>query len=606
MSAAQAVGDRPAIRVLPPLLKAAWQCRGRVIAATLLLLVAKAATVAVPLSLKLIVDALGAAGPAMALPIVLLTGYAALRFAGTLFNELRDVVFNRVTQRTVAEYATMAFEHVLVLDAAFHARRRTGALLRDIDRGTAGIAFLMGVGLFTLVPTLVEIGFVMFILERKYNDWFAVIILATFFVYTGYTLKMTGRRETIQRRVNALDTSAKAQLADSLLNHDSVKFFANEAHERRRFVDIMKVWIGEAVRNQKSLFVLHVGQSAIIAVGVAAVMLFAGAGVIHGFMTVGDLILVNAYVIQICLPLNTLGFIYREARDARTNAERLFELLGEPPQIVDAPGARPLVIGRAGITFDHVSFAYEHARPALYDMTFVVEPGQTIGVVGGSGSGKSTLARLLLRMYDPQQGHILVDGQDLRTVTLASLRNAIGVVPQDTTLFNETIAYNIGYGKIGATHDEIVAAAKAAQIHALVESLPLGYDTLVGERGVMLSGGERQRVAIARAVIKDPPILVFDEATSALDSKSEQAIQHEVERVARDRTALIIAHRLSTVAGADQILVLERGRLVERGTHVRLLLKGGVYAHLWRLQQLERKSTDVPDAVRRKSSRAAR
>lgn len=577
------------------LLRAAWQSRGRLIAATSLLLLAKLATITVPLSLKWIIDALSRPEDVVTLPVLLLITYALLRFASTLFNELRDLVFNRVTQRTVADYTSRVFNHLHALGAPFHARRRTGTLLREIDHGSAGIAFLMGVGLFTIVPTFVEIALVLIVLERAYSDWFAVIIMITFAIYTSFTLGLTGRRATIQRRVNELDTNAKGRLADSLLNHDTVKFFANEALESERFDGIMYRWIQEAVRNQKALFALHVGQSGIIGLGVAAVMLFAGYGVVHGSLTVGDLVLVNAYIIQICLPLNTLGFVYREARDARINAERLFQLLAMKPAVVDAPASVDLKITQAAIEYSHVSFAYEADRPILQDVSFTVQPGSTVAVVGGSGSGKSTLARLLLRMHDVNAGQIRIDGQDIRQVTQHSLRSAIGVVPQDTTLFNDTIAYNIGYGRPSATREEVIEAARAAQIHTLIELLPQGYETVVGERGVMLSGGERQRVAIARAILKNPPILVFDEATSALDSQSEHAIQEEVERISHNRTALVIAHRLSTIANADEILVMDRGRLVERGAHLRLLIKGGVYAQLWRLQQQQKRA--APAAV---------
>ena len=584
-------------RVMPQLLRAAWRYRSRVIAATVLLLLAKLATVAVPLELKRIVDALSRPEEVITLPVFLLVAYALLRFSSTLFNELRDLVFNRVTQRTVADYVTTAFNHLHALGARFHARRRTGKLLREIDQGTAGIAFLLGVGLFTIVPTLVEIGLVLAIMLNRYSYWFAVIIMISFVVYAGFTLAFTARRTVIQRRVNELDAVAKGRLADSLINHDAVKFFTNEPLEHQRFGDIMGDWIGAAVSNQKALFVLHVGQSFIIALGVSAVMLFAGWGVVQSNMTVGDLVLINAYVIQICLPLNTLGFVYREARDARTNAERLLELLREQPQVQDIPGAAELRVTQGEVRFSHLSFAYEPGRPILNDVSFDIPPGATVAVVGGSGSGKSTLARMLLRFYDPTSGQISIDGQDIRAVTQRSLRQAIGVVPQDTTLFNDTVAYNIQYGRPEATFEEVVAAARSAHIHELIESLPEGYQTVVGERGLVLSGGERQRVAIARAILKNPPILIFDEATSALDTQSEREIHEEVERLSQNRTALVIAHRLSTVVNADEILVLEKGHLVERGPHAQLLEKGGVYAMLWRLQQEERRLEKVAPAV---------
>ena len=559
--------------------------RWRVVGALVFLILAKVASVSVPLVLKRIVDALSRPEQVTALPVVLLVGYALLRFSSTLFNELRDLLFSRVTQRTVATYAQQVFTHLHALGARFHAHRRIGGLLPDIDRGTNGIAFLLGIGLFTIVPTLIEIALVLAIMGTRYSDWYTGIISVTFLLYTGFTVVFTSRRTIYQRRVNRLDSSAKSRLADSLINYDAVKYFTNEALEAQRFQEIMEHWTGAVVDNQKALFILHVGQSAIIALGVAAVMLLAGRDVMENRMTVGDLVLINAYMLQVCLPLNALGFVYREAKDALVNAEKLFQLLRERPEIDEADNLPPLRVTHGEVVFDHVSFYYDPKRPILSDISFRIPPGKTVAVVGGSGSGKSTLARLLLRFYDVTEGRIMIDGQDIRTVSWKSLRSAIGVVPQDTVLFNDTIAYNIAYGRNGATFNDIVAAAKSAHIHDLIDSLPQKYDTDVGERGVKLSGGEKQRIALARAMLKNPPILIFDEATSALDSKSERAIQAELERLARDRTTLVIAHRLSTVVAAHEILVLERGRIVERGTHAQLLMQGGVYATLWQLQQ---------------------
>ncbi|HEV7619100.1 MAG TPA: ABC transporter ATP-binding protein/permease [Burkholderiaceae bacterium] len=559
--------------------------RWRVVGALVFLILAKVASVSVPLVLKRIVDALSRPEQVTALPVVLLVGYALLRFSSTLFNELRDLLFSRVTQRTVATYAQQVFTHLHALGARFHAHRRIGGLLPDIDRGTNGIAFLLGIGLFTIVPTLIEIALVLAIMGTRYSGWYTAIISITFLLYTGFTVVFTSRRTIYQRRVNRLDSSAKSRLADSLINYDAVKYFTNEALEAQRFQEIMEHWTGAVVDNQKALFILHVGQSAIIALGVAAVMLLAGRDVMENRMTVGDLVLINAYMLQVCLPLNALGFVYREAKDALVNAEKLFQLLRERPEIDEADNLPPLRVTHGEVVFDHVSFYYDPKRPILSDISFRIPPGKTVAVVGGSGSGKSTLARLLLRFYDVTEGRIMIDGQDIRTVSWKSLRSAIGVVPQDTVLFNDTIAYNIAYGRNGATFNDIVAAAKSAHIHDLIDSLPQKYDTDVGERGVKLSGGEKQRIALARAMLKNPPILIFDEATSALDSKSERAIQAELERLARDRTTLVIAHRLSTVVAAHEILVLERGRIVERGTHAQLLMQGGVYATLWQLQQ---------------------
>ncbi|KRB84691.1 ABCB family ABC transporter ATP-binding protein/permease [Noviherbaspirillum sp. Root189] len=575
------------INVVKDLWRVVSAFRGRIFLALFFLILAKLAVVSVPLALKRIVDELSRPEHIVALPVVLLIGYALLRFASTLFNELRDLSFSRVTQHTVATYALNTFSHLHALGARFHAKRRIGGLLPDIDRGTNGIAFLLGVGLFTLVPTLLEIGMVIAIMTARYSDWFTVILGVTFLIYCGFTLIFTQRRSIFQRRVNRLDSNAKSLLADSLINYDAVKYFTNERGEAQRFQHIMDNWAEAAVTNQRALFILHVGQSAIIAMGVASVMLLAGKFVLTREMTVGDLILINAYVIQICLPLNALGFVYREAKDALVNAEKLFQLLREKPEIDEAPGLPSLKVTRGEVLFDNVVFAYEAARPILHGISFRIPPGGTVAVVGGSGSGKSTLARLLLRFYEVGGGSISIDDQDIRGVNSSSLRLAIGVVPQEALLFNDTIAFNIGYGRNGATMEEIVAAAKAAHVHELIDSLPHKYETQVGERGVMLSGGEKQRIAIARAILKNPPLLIFDEATSALDTASEQAIQHELDQLSENRTTLVIAHRLSTVVDATEILVMERGRIIERGSHAKLLQQGGAYARLWQLQQRE-------------------
>lgn len=571
--------------VLRLLRGAVLRYRGRTLLALLLVVVAKLATVAVPLALKAIVDAFSGGPPVLVLPVFLLLTYAVLRFLGTLFGEIRDLVFSRVSLSTVSTFMMQAFEHLHRLGVRFHAARHTGGVSRDVERGTTGIGFLLGVALFTILPTLVEIGAVITVISLNYSAWFILIILATFAIYALFTVTYTERRAIHQRRLNNLDSTANSRLVDSLLNYEAVKYYTNEEFERRHFSKILGQWVEVGVTNQKALFLLHVGQSGLIAFGVAGVMLLAGQNVVEGHMTVGDLILVNAYVIQVCLPLNSLGFVFRQARDAVVNAERMFRLMETRPEVEDKPAAPALQVRQGRVAFEHVDFGYEPGRQILWDVSFGIEPGGTVAVVGGSGSGKSTLARLLFRFYDVNAGSIVIDGQDVRNVSQQSLREAIGIVPQDTILFNETIAYNIAYGRPEATRAEIVDIARAAHIHDFIAGLPEQYDTLVGERGVKLSGGEKQRIAIARAMLKNPPIMIFDEATSALDTRAERAIQEELNHLARERTTLIIAHRLSTVVNADEILVLEHGHVVERGTHASLLQKDGVYAQMWHLQR---------------------
>jgi ATP-binding cassette subfamily B protein len=559
----------------------------RTAAALVLLVIAKLATVAVPLILKRIIDSFSRPEELLVLPVFLLLAYALLRFAGTLFGELRDLAFSRVAQSVVAQFSARAFEHLLRLNPRFHARRQTGRLTREVERGTSGIGFLLGMGVFTIVPTIVEILAVLGVMVFNYSDWFTALIIATFVVYTSFTVVFTSRRQVHQRAVNELDSRASSRLVDGLLNYETVKATANEDFEAARFRTITDGFIEAGVRNQRALSTLHVGQSAVIAAGVGAIMLLAGQSVVQGAMSVGDLVLVNAYVIQICLPLNALGFVFRQASDALVDAEKLLDLLRERPDIREAPDTPPLAVDRAEVRFEDVSFGYESSRRILWNVDFRIPPGATVAVVGGSGSGKSTLARLLMRFYDVESGAIRVDGQDIRAVTQKSLRGAIGIVPQDTMLFNDTIAYNIAYGRPGAGLAEVIEAAKAAQLHDFICSLPEQYDTVVGERGLKLSGGEKQRIAIARVVLRNPRILVFDEATSALDARAERAIQEELERLSRERTTLVIAHRMSTIINAAEILVLEHGRIVERGTHAALLEQRGLYAHMWALQQQE-------------------
>ncbi|MCW5659590.1 MAG: ATP-binding cassette domain-containing protein [Burkholderiaceae bacterium] len=577
-----------------------WRQRGRTAAALGLLLLAKMAAVLVPLSLKGIVDTFSAAaapgaGPAsdarvvLTLPVFLLLAYAVLRFAATLFTELRDLVFARVTLRTVSEFAQTVYLHLMHLSPRFHALRSTGMLIRDVERGTAGIAFLLGAGLFTVLPTLVEfIAVLVVMIAAGYSGWFTVAIVVTFFFYAGYTTLMTRRRERRQRAVNEIDSRAQGMRVDSLLNVETIKTHSRQDFEHRRFAALQHDWVGASVLNQHALSALHIGQSAIIAGGVATVMLLAGQYTLEQRMSIGDLVLVNAYLIQLCLPLNALGFVFRQTLDALVDTERLLQLLRQPPEIADAPNARPLQLRGGEVRFEQVDFAYEHGRPILHDFSLALAPGQTVAVVGGSGSGKSTLARLLLRLYDPDGGRITLDGQDIRAVTLRSLRDAIGVVSQDTALFNESIAYNIAYGRPGAGLPEVIQAAQAAQVHEFIVSLPRQYDTVVGERGTKLSGGEKQRIAIARVLLKNPPLLIFDEATSALDTRAERAIQSELERAAQGRTTLIVAHRLSTIVDADHIVVMDKGRIVESGRHDALLAQQGLYAQLWNLQRQQR------------------
>jgi len=567
------------------ILVALWKHRRRTAAAVVLLVVAKLLMVAVPAVLKRIVDALSEPATLLTLPVFLLLAYALLRFAGSLFTELRDVVFVRVTQAAVADFKVRMFEHLQRLGARFHGSRQTGVLARDVERGTAGVGFLLGTALFTLLPTLVEIVSVLLILVAGYSIWFAAIVAVTFTAYAILTTVLTERRAPFQRQINDLDSLASGRMVDSLLNYEAVKLYANEDLESRRLSTVLKEWVGVGIVNQRSLSVLHITQSAIIAFGVAAVMLLAGKQVVDFDMSVGDLVLVNAYIIQICLPLNTLGLIFRQAKEALINAERVGALLQIPPEVGDEGTFAPLRVDHGEVRFEKVSFGYEPGRQILWDVDFTVPSGATVAVVGGSGSGKSTLARLLFRFYDPDAGRVLIDGQDLRHVDQKSLRRVLGIVPQDTLLFDETIAYNIAYSNPATPREAVVEAARGARVDEFIASLPAGYDTRVGERGVKLSGGERQRIAIARALLKNPPIMVFDEATSALDTRTERAIQAELTRISRGRTTLVIAHRLSTIVDADLILVMEHGRVREQGTHDELLARQGIYAQMWNLQR---------------------
>ncbi|HVJ30223.1 MAG TPA: ATP-binding cassette domain-containing protein [Gammaproteobacteria bacterium] len=562
--------------------------RARVFGAAVLLILAKVAAVTVPLVLKAIVDVMSRPEALAALPVFLLGGYAAVRFAATLFTELRDLTFARVTQTVVSDLSLRTFEHLHSLATRFHVNRATGQLTREIERGTVAVGFLTGTALFQIVPTVFEIAAVLVIMIVNYGWLFSLLLLGTFLLYAVHTTMFLRRRTVRQRRVNAIESQAHRRLVDSLLNYETVKSYANERFETEQLAGILRRSIGAGVDNQIALTYLHVGQSAAIALGIAAVMLTVGSSIVSGGLTVGDLVLVNAYVIQVCLPLNSLGFVIRESNDALVRAEKLFALLRlKPEPRTAARDDRPPSFDGA-VRFEGVSFGYELEREILSDVSFTIEPGTTVAIVGGSGSGKSTLARLLLKLFEPNRGCIKIGDTDLKAVDARELRGHIGLVPQDTTLFNDTIEYNIAYGRVDASREEIVAAAKAANVHDFVSALPHGYATLVGERGLKLSGGEKQRIAIARAMLKNPPILILDEATSALDSRAEQAIRGTLERLAAPRTTLVIAHRLSAVVNAHEILVLEAGRIVERGRHRELLERDGLYARMWALQEQER------------------
>ncbi|WP_333839823.1 ABCB family ABC transporter ATP-binding protein/permease [Pelomicrobium sp.] len=578
-------GDWRTLRRLLPYL---WEFRGRVAAALAFLLAAKLANVAVPLVLKEIVDALSGSQALLAVPLALLVAYGALRLSTTLFTELREIVFARVTHRAARRLALEVFRHLHSLSLRFHLDRQTGGLSRDIERGVRGITSLMSYTLYSILPTLIEILLVTGVLLYMYELRFALITFATLVAYVLYTVTVTEWRTKFRRQMNEEDSRANTRAIDSLLNYETVKYFGNEEHEARRYDENLRRYEAAAVKSTTSLSALNTGQSGIIALGATLIMWQAAQGVVAGRMTIGDLVLVNAFMIQLYIPLNFLGVLYREIKQSLTDIERMFKLLGEHREIQDKPHAPALAAANPTIRFEEVRFSYDGRREVLHGVSFEIPAGRTVAVVGHSGAGKSTLARLLFRFYDVTGGRITIDGIDIRDVTQASLRAAIGIVPQDTVLFNDSIFYNIQYGRPDASREEVVAAARAAHLHEFIERLPDGYETQVGERGLKLSGGEKQRVAIARALLKNPRILVFDEATSALDSQSEKAIQAEIERIARGRTTLMIAHRLSTLLHADEILVMDQGRIVERGDHASLLERGGVYARLWTLQQRER------------------
>ncbi|WP_233864556.1 ABCB family ABC transporter ATP-binding protein/permease [Paraburkholderia adhaesiva] len=586
------------VSLLPYLTAYKW----RVAFALTCLIGAKVANLGVPIVMKHIVDnlasvrhleALGRAEHAPGIVLVggiglLVVAYAVVRLSTSLFTELREILFSKVTESAVRQLALKVFRHLHGLSLRFHLDRQTGGMTRDIERGTRGITQLISYSLYSILPTLVEVGLVLGFFVVKYEAYYAIVTLVALVAYIVFTVKVTEWRTHFRRTMNELDSRANSRAIDSLLNYETVKYFGNEEWETRRYDENLHRYRAAAIKSQHSLSALNFGQQAIIGTGLVFILWRATQGVMAGKLTLGDLVLINTFMLQLYIPLNFLGVVYRELKQSLTDMDRMFTLLTVSREVADVPGAPPLDVRGGEVRFSHVSFAYEPSRQILHDVSFTIAAGTTTAVVGHSGSGKSTLARLLFRFYDldrPTGGDIRIDGQDIRDVTQESLRASIGIVPQDTVLFNDSIYYNIAYGRPTASRDEVIAAARAAHIHAFIESLPKGYDTPVGERGLKLSGGEKQRVAIARTLLKNPPILLFDEATSALDSRSERAIQQELDLIARDRTTLVIAHRLSTVVHAEQIIVMDHGRIVERGTHAQLLREGGHYAQMWALQQ---------------------
>ena len=587
-----------ALKSLAPYLwpRDSFGLRVRVVLALVFLLAGKLVNICVPLLYKQAVDALSPAKVVIAVPVALIIAYGLARVMSQGFNELRNAIFTKVSQRAIRRMALSAFRHIHALSLRFHLERRTGGLSRAVERGTAGIDFLLSFMLFNVLPTLFEILLVCGILWRLFNWTFAAVTFTAIVVYIAFTFSITDWRVRFRREMNERNTESNTKAVDSLLNYETVKYFANEEHEARRYDSALRAYERAAVKSETTLTLLNLGQGTIIAIGLVGVMVLAGEGVAAAEMTVGDFVLVNAYLIQLYTPLNFLGMVYRNIKQSLTDLEQMTALLAVKPEIVDRPDATDLEIRSGAVAFHGVDFRYDLRRPILSDVDFHVAPGATVAIVGPSGAGKSTIARLLFRFYDVNAGSIEIDGQDIRNVTQDSLRRAIGVVPQDTVLFNDTIYYNIAYGRPGATQAEIEEAARLARIYDFITTLPDGYETMVGERGLKLSGGEKQRVAIARVILKAPQILVFDEATSALDTKTEREIQASLAEVSTGRTTLVIAHRLSTIVDADEILVLDRGHIIERGQHAELLLRRGIYATMWARQQ---------EAVRREAALAA-
>ena len=589
-------GDIGVIKRLLPYL---WEYRGRVLLAVAFLVSAKLANIAVPLVMKRIVDGLSGPAAVVAVPVALLAAYGLLRMSSTVFNELRDVVFVKVAQSAMRRIALEVFHHLHALSLRFHLERQTGGLTRDIERGTRGISTLLSFMVFSVLPTLLEMALVTGFLVWQFDVWFGVITVVAIVTYIALTFLISEWRTKHRRQMNEMDSKANTRAVDSLLNYETVKYFGNERFEAERYDENLRRYERAAVTSESSLGLLNSVQALVIALAVSLLMWRAAEGIVAGALTLGDLVMVNALLIQLYIPLNFLGVMYREIKQAVVDMEKMFRLLGENREVQDRAEAKPLAIAGGAIRFEGVDFSYEGTRPILHDVSFEVPAGHKVAVVGASGSGKSTLARLLFRFYDVNRGRITIDGQDLRDVTQASVRAAIGVVPQDTVLFNDTIYYNIAYGRPGATRAEVENAARVAHIADFIERLPAKWETTVGERGLKLSGGEKQRVSIARTLLKRPPILVFDEATSALDSHTEKSIQAELSEIARNHTTLVIAHRLSTIVDADQILVMDAGRIVERGSFRELMAADGRFAGMWRLQQereLAAATTGTPSA----------
>ncbi len=581
--------DRRDAHNLRAMLPYLWEFRGRALLALACLVLAKVANVGVPLLLKDIIDAFEQAqGQVLVLPVTLLLAYGLLKLSAALFNELRDIVFARVRYRAMRRLSTRVLEHLHRLSLRYHLGRQSGAISRDLERGTRSVSTILNYMVFSVLPVLVEFGLVAAILLSRYELAFTLVTFGAVALYALFTFAVTEWRMDYRHQMNRLDSQANSQAFDSLINYETVKYFGSEGVELRRYDDTLDAWEEVAVKSQTSMSLLNFGQGGIIALGVTAILFLAARGVVAGTMSIGDLVLVNALLLQVFIPLNFLGIVYRQIKYALADMDLVFKLLEREPEIRDAPHARPLALRRGAIRFEGIDFHYQKERAILRDLSFEIGPGQKVAVVGHSGAGKSTLSRLLFRFYDVTGGRILIDDQDLRDLTQDSLRAAIGIVPQDTVLFNDSLYYNIAYGRPGATREEIEQAAAMAHIRDFVESLPDRWETVVGERGLKLSGGEKQRVAIARAILKRPRILVFDEATSSLDSETEQAIGRTLAEVAENHTTLVIAHRLSTVVDADRILVLDAGRLVEQGTHRELLALAGRYAAMWELQRQER------------------